>query len=377
MAYNYIYVDDVKDGLEKGVIRGLEGTGHLKILFHRPSEDWTIQIANLKEELPKANGLILDLRLNDNPNENGQYAQYRGSSVAQELRTLVKENEIKFDFPIILISANEKLVESLDPTGIDLFDACISKNTLGTDDEHSYEKLISRLISLAIGYEYLNNNAKNVISILGIEDDSIIDIRFKDKFNDILSQPVHTVARFVIKQILERPSFLIDEDYLSARLGVDQSSLGWPELLEKIKSFKYSGIFNEYYQRWWMPKIEIWWEELTAGEVNLKNMTSDIRVEILSAKLNLDLKPIIKSQKAKSSSFWTVCMITRLPIDTVDGFVVADQDNIHPWQEKRYISIEEALRPTKKDKWKDVATLEKKRLQTVKELYAKADQRNS
>lgn len=37
-------------------------------------------------------------------------------------------------------------------------------------------------------------------------------------------------------------------------------------------------------------------------------------------------------------------------IDTIDGLLIDGQDNNFPWQDKKYISIEEALRPKRKRK---------------------------
>lgn len=381
MQYEYIYIDDTFDQLELGTINGIEHGNLIKVNFFKPNK-WENLIEDLIKLFPKNQGIILDLRLNDKPygkdqNAKDQYAQYRGSTVAQELRTLAKEGVIKKDFPIILVSANDKLEESLDETSIDLFDAVISKNELGSQHGISYLDFKQLLIALSLGYLSLNEKDKKIELILNIEQLNILDTRFLNEFNKILINPVHVIVRFLKRTVLSKPSFLINEELLAARLGVSLKSEDWHNLKDNILSpFKYSGVFSDYYTRWWMPLIEEWWENSISKEENLRNLTAERRIFLLKKHLNLqNLIPCLKSEKSTSDSFWVVCKATKIPIDTIDGFLITNQDTLYPWQEKEYICIEEALRPTKIDCWKDVATIEKNRLQKLKDLYGRSEQR--
>jgi hypothetical protein len=120
----------------------------------------------------------------------------------------------------------------------------------------------------------------------------------------------------------------------------------------------------------------MWWSEIYGEDMVLRSLGASERVKLLKEKFgNLQLNVQEKSEKSKSDKFWTICKGRNIPIDTIDGFLVCDQDNSYPWQEKEYISIDEALRPKNIEKWKDIATIEKNRLQKLKDLYGKTEQR--
>jgi hypothetical protein len=377
MPYRFIYVDDTKNEIEKGTINGLQDGGEIEIEFRKPG-DWEEQINEITSRLAQSNGIILDLRLNDNPYQDNKFAQYRGSTVAQELRTLAKENKFENDFPIVLISANDNIERSLDQTSLDLFDYCINKNKIGQVDGIAFAELRTKLKWLADGYLTLNKAAKNVESILGLENASFLDSRFIDEFNKLLDKPVHVIAQFLNKQVIHRPSFLIDERYLAARLGIDQRSEHWSDLQKKfLNDYEYNGAFSNYFPRWWMHGVESFWNEKISSEYSMRNLSAKKRVDLIIEKTGLPkLTPVLRQENAKSDAFWTICKGTQVAIDTIDGFVIANQDDLFPWQEKEYVSVNEALRPSNIDRWKSVATLEKNRLQKLKDLYGKAEQRN-
>lgn len=129
MQYSYLYIDDTKDQVEQGTINALQDGGEIKIEFTGP-KDWETSLSEIAGSVDKFDGILLDLRLNLNPYEGSKYAQYRGSTVAQELRTLSKEGKFKKDFLIILISGDPELKMSLDQTSKDLFDFIVSKTHL-------------------------------------------------------------------------------------------------------------------------------------------------------------------------------------------------------------------------------------------------------
>lgn len=379
MPYKYLYIDDVKDGNEVGVINGLNNGGYLKVDFMQPKE-WDVMFNKEIDENPNPDylpqilsqydGLILDLRLYDNANDAGYTATYRGSTVAQEIRTLVKERSILKDIPIVLITANENVDTSLDETGKNLFDTIVKRSNIG-----DYEKLRGKLISLANGYEYLNQQEKTIEKLLNYDRIDTVDFRFIQDFSEIKDQPPHVVARFLSKCILDKPSFLIDSFYLSSRLGVSIESEDWEKLKEiHLKDFKYNGPFSDFDERWWMNDIENWWDE-NFKDCYLRSLTSKERSDLINEKFSLKLAPIEKTVRSSSEKFWTVCKVTKAAIDNVDGFIIAGQDNNFPWQEKEYISKDEALRPTNKDLWKDIAMIDKDRLEKLKSLLAVTEQR--
>lgn len=372
MKYRYLYIDDTRDRLEEGMINALQDKSDIEITFRGPA-DWETLIEYLKQELPNNNGIILDLRLNDNAYEDKKYAKYKGSTVAQELRSLTKEGLLK-DFPMILFSGTDKLDNYLDPTSKDLFDKIVDKTKIEQPGYFNYEDFKIKLKWLADGYTCLNSLEERTIeNIFNVDDLSLFDPRFIDYFNNLLTKPIHIVAHFLIKEVLNKPCFLINDDYLSARLGIHKQSEDWDSLLEKMSICKYTGVFSNYYNRYWMPLVNRFWQSEISADQNLRTQNVVKRVELIKEKTGLkNLNPLQKVRNSKSESFWVSCKATNVAIDTVDGFIISGQENRHPWQEPEYISLNEALRPTKEY---SVSVTEIPRLDKLKNLFEKNEQR--
>ena len=372
MPYKYLYIDDTKDDIETGTINGLQDGDEILVNFKKPS-NWENLIEELINILPEYNGIILDLRLNDNPYEDGRFAHYKGSTVAQELRSLSKENKIE-DLPIILYSGTYNIEHYLDNTSLDLFDAVVDKNKLEHPNYMTFYGFRKKLKWLSDGYEFIKKSEGNINAVLNVTDLSFIDLRFVELFQELLTKPVHIISRFLEKQVIFKPSFLIDENYLSARLGIDRNSADWIPFIDAyLKNSEYSGAFSNYYRRWWMYLVDKFWNEQISLDFPLRNISASKRIELIIQKTGFkNLQPIGKQSKSKSDSFWVVCKATNVAIDTVDGFTISGQDAKYPWQEPQYISIDEALRPTGTY---EVSTMEKPRLQKLKEVFEKNEQR--
>lgn len=371
MAYKILYIDDAQQNLEKGMINALELGNEIKITFSGPM-DWERLIEYLKVELPKHDGIILDLRLDDVPYD-GKNASYKGSTVAQELRNLTKEGKLS-DFPIILFSGTDKLDHYLDQTSKDLFDKIIDKTKIESEQYLSYSDFRNILKWLIEGYQYLKSSDRNdLLSILAIDDVSLLDTRFVDCYNLIKDKPIHITSQFFLKYIFGQPSFLITEEILAARLGVNRTSQGWAKLLNVFSSCEYKGAFSAGKPMWWMPKINRFWKENISSEFAMRSISATKRKDLLTQYTGIqELDALEKSKRSKSDSFWTVCKARKIPIDTVDGFVISGQDNKFPWQELEYICIEEALRPTMKY---SVSSLETPRLNNLKHVLEKNETR--
>ena len=120
MENKYLYIDD--DNHENAVEK-IDGflSENLKIDTVQHSNSWEEQLKYIQNHSDDIDGLILDLKLDDCLNENKKRATFRGSTLAQEIRSRQKENLIK-QMPIILFSANDKVKSSLEKAGIDIFD---------------------------------------------------------------------------------------------------------------------------------------------------------------------------------------------------------------------------------------------------------------
>lgn len=371
MAYRILYVDDAQQELEKGMINALKLSGDIEITFSGP-KDWEDLIKYLTVQLPNHDGIILDLRLDDIPYE-GKNASYKGSTVAQELRNLTKEGKLS-DFPIVLFSGTDKLEHYLDQTSKDLFDRIIDKTKIESEEYLSYSDFRNILKWLVDGYSFLKDIDRNdLLTVLSIDDVTLLDTRFVDAYNLIKDKPIHITSQFFLKYMLGQPSFLINEEILASRLGVKRTSIGWKKLLNKFSSCKYEGAFSEGLDNWWMPKVSRFWKEYISTEFNIRNISAIKRVALLTEKLGVEgLEAIEKSTRSKSDSFWTICKARKIPIDTIDGFVISGQDNKFPWQELEYICTEEALRPTMNC---SISSLEISRLTNLKSVLEKNETR--
>jgi len=368
MEIQFLYIDDDKVQTSKEKIQGFEQKGRLTIVPNQHKGTWEEQLKFIKGNENSMNGLILDLRLDDFPNEETKYANFRGTSLAQEIRTRQKETALK-SFPIVLFSANDKLEQSLENSGKDLFDICIDKSKVNTD---TFTIITPRLISLAEGYISLKDN-KDISKILNIDVD-LIDERFVSELTQLLNNPIHIISQFIIYELIEKQGLLINEQVLAARLGIDiENSQDWEKVKEFLSVTKYTGVFSEGWQRWWMPLVEKWWEETAKAESYLRSTPATERVETIKNNLQLEnLKPAKRIDKADSEEFWTVCKGYNKPLDPVDGLIIEGQEKLYPWQEPEYVSIDAALKSKNKDGvWKNVAKLEEEYLKELQETYKK------
>ena len=176
---------------------------------------------------------------------------------------------------------------------------------------------------------------------------------------------------FILRELINKQGLLIDEEVLAARMGIDKdSSEDWSILLEIINSTKYTGVFSEGWQRWWMPLIEEWFESITTD--NWRSLSARERVEIITKKTGLSrLTFAEKINKSTSDEFWTVCQGYHTPIDTIDGLIIDGQENLYPWQEPLYVSIEAALKRKNKQYWGDIAEVEKEYFEKLIKRYKK------
>lgn len=369
MEILFLYIDDDTIQTSKEKVQGFEQQNRLKIVPNQHKGTWEEQLKFIKENETSMNGLILDLRLDDFPNEETKYADFRGTSLAQEIRTRQKETAFK-SFPIVLFSANDKLEQSLENSGKDLFDICIDKSKVNTS---TFKIITPRLVSLAEGYMYLKDN-KDIPNILNIDVD-LIDERFVAELAQLLNNPIHIISQFIVCELIEKQGLLIDEQVLAARLGIDtDNSQDWDRIKDSLSSTKYKGVFCEGWQRWWMPLVEKWWSDTVQAKTYLRSTPATDRVEAIKNALTLEkLQSAKKIDKADSEEFWTVCKGYFRPLDPVDGLVIEGQEKLYPWQEPEFVSIDAALKSKNKDNvWKNVSKLEEEHLKGLQEIFKKA-----
>jgi hypothetical protein len=371
MAFKYLYIDDNSEANAKGIITGLQKEKEMSIDFDNPKGDWEEERKRVESaDFKGYSGLILDLNLEETPNQNKAISLYKGSSLAQEIRNLSKAGAVK-EIPIVLLSATINIDKYFDRTNEDLFDLIVPREKL--NDAELFISMRQKLISLSIGYELISKckNENNNLTELFKSTLEKENLRFVGEMKVVIENPAHIISNFVIKNLLTRTGILIPEDILATRLGIDCSkSEDWQKVLEKLEKQNYKGVFYEGWNRWWMSGIEYWWTFELGIENSLRATKASQKVELLKEKLGLnELVPLEKAEKSKSESFWTNCIGSGIAIDTVDGLLMGGQDAFFPWQDKSYVSIGEALKPVGKENWKRLSPSEEYKLELLKKQY--------
>lgn len=315
-------------------------------------------------------GLILDLLLHQTANEQGEKANYRGTTLAQHLRTLGTEGTLK-EFPIVLWSDANKLKRAYDSdaSAHDLFDMACRKEDLV--EEEARTRAARRLESLVTGYATIRQfraSTDRLHRFLGLESVGTLDPRI-DEFFSIQGKrpPIHEYARFVLKELLLVQGVLIDEQVLAARLGVDtETSSDWNRLKDLLDSSKYQGVFKEGWPRWWASDIEVWWRSLDDAVPVLRSTPASERVRLIDEHTGLQaLSAAQPVAEGYSTAYWTVCQATRKPLDPRDGLII-DRPSARLWQDKLYVSLEAELNRDRQLKGLRLDLLDKERLPRLK-----------
>ncbi len=329
MAYKILYYEDKESGSIKADLENLGFEVDIE-----KCEDTKISIDALKANNHDA--YLMDYRLTDG---NGLID---APALAGIIRTESGKDEFKINAPIFMITDESglKIVNSAQREQ-DLFDYVMTKDLFRENKQKTGELIVSFIKA----YRRVQESGFEVPSILGIDKKEIglLDYRFE---RDLLSKSrdVFGITHFTLNYIVRSIGTLIGPDILAARLGVkiDQEQPAWGTLMEILTPCRYEGIFKDFYSRWWMRKIEEWWEREFEGIGRLRSLEAKQRVELLNEKYGLNLLAAEPLAKEDSTKFWTMCFAKHIPLDPSDGFVIDDVTR-REWEEPMYISLEGAL----------------------------------
>ena len=380
MEYKYLYIDDDPDAEDAESLFADEfGEDSLVTKFSKSIAEWDKQQEKLEEET--YDGIMVDLNLNDQRPPTDDQAKYSGTEIAQRLRT----KSITNAWPVVLYSANANIDFWTENKKSGLFDMCISK------DWNNKKSFAIKLYSLAKAYKIIQNKEINfecdnpdIIKeeinkynkqLFVIDDLDKINKPFADYLQQISSNPTYIIAQFILNEFICKQGILIDEEVLAARLGIDKdASSDWNIVLEKLDFAKYKGIFSEGWPRWWMFKIEKWWNGELKCEDYLISTPAEERVTVIKEILKVyNITPAKPLPKAESDLFWTVCKGFHKPLDPVDGLVIQGQENLFSWQETEYVSIEAALIKKNHKEWNKIAAIEQYHFEKIRKFYEKED----
>lgn len=345
MDTRYIYLDDESDEIIGPHIDRVRSHGNIEIKLIHPASVG-MDIDKLIKIMEDFDGLILDWRLDIFKwDENDRRFLLRAASLAQELRTRATENLIR-DIPIVLWSTEDKLEQSYygDNTSQDLFDYVYKKELVS---DYS-SQIHGEMISLSRGYNQITEiitKDKNSLSTVLQTNTESLDIRLVDRFKN-KKIPTHRYAKFILRELIERPGILIEEKLLAARLGIDvEKSSDWEKLLGLFPpESKYSGPFSDSWPRWWSNIIEKeWWKSLNKEFPPLSSLPAQERIRILREVTGFnDLVAAIPINDSYGTKFYTLCEYYQKPLDPIDGIII-EEDDPSPWQNRRYLSLDAAL----------------------------------
>jgi hypothetical protein len=331
MAYKILYIEDLDPG---SIIHDLNNHG-FEVKHYVPK--------NFEETVKEVNSydlLLFDFRLTETT------AIFDAPTIAQTLRTINSDNHR--DIPIVLISSETKISDYYkDLTSQDLFDLSLTKDTL----LNNLEKYSLRFSSLINAYKTISTEKFDVVKCLNLSKGQAknLDYRIVEKLNrDMFSSDIFAFSSFILNNLIQTIGPLFGEDVLSARLGISKTSEDWEKLKSHFDSFKYNGIFSNSYNRWWSDGLINWWKDNNEGKNTLRKLNAEQRLKKITEITGLSLVAQEPTKYAKSTSYWTICKETHLPIDPLDGLELHKKDLLD-WQEKEYLSIQAGLEPQKFD----------------------------
>ncbi|MDZ7818231.1 MAG: hypothetical protein U5K55_06280 [Aliarcobacter sp.] len=254
----YLYIDDEKDKAET-YIESLEEKGELEIDFQQAQ---TLDKAILLQNLKNYQGVLLDLRTDQEYDKDGNISDFTGAEWGQHLRVLSTNGELKNDLPIVLFSTDVKLQQTYfrDLTSNNIFDRFLSKDKTPSNAQ-------KKLISLANGYKDISKE-KEFSNLLKI-DISNLDPRIFSRFIGVSDIPTHEYAQMILKDLIYAKGVLVNEKYLAARLGIDKdTSSDWARIKEIFDAAKYKGVFSDGWERWWMFIVDKIFNEISGTYLN-------------------------------------------------------------------------------------------------------------
>lgn len=367
MAYKVLYIDDENEDRSQAYADGLSSLGLIEITIKKPTSFETLR-DELVDEQSNIDALILDLRLDGNQ-QGERVAKYTAPILATGIRShCLIEDGFKKEFPIFLISSKDNLKKYFDSdtSSHDLFDYTFTKATVGNEGD-AYEKIIA---SITEAYRIIDEGKTDFSKILRHSTIQDIENRiFTSKLLTGEGTTISEISQYIFNEIINKSGILVDENILAARLGIDlEKSDDWSKLLELLQDFKYSGVFCNAFERWWFNGIMDWWNDNFPNKLLIR-LNAEERVNLLKEKFDLQeihvAEPIAKTTSTK---FWTVCQAYQKPLDPKDGFLV-DGNELKPWQDKKYISLESILERDAKEKGFVIHPEEKERFEDIKQEY--------
>lgn len=231
-----------------------------------------------------------------------------GLALASVLRRHVQEEE---NPPTAFVILTGRIEDLAGPVPGEYRNHALARiNNLEWVFEKSSPDVVRQVMSLGQAVEQLphtwsNEEGRSRINLLKLLGEEPADDEDVAVIEDVLRclPPLHeisewshgiTVLRWLLHRILPYPSFLLNTQYLAARLGLSDTSLAQEfkdtasPLRAGLAGCEYTGILRDFDgPRWWRSKIELFlWENLSGRASDL-----DAVRQFVTAKAQKDLAP--------------------------------------------------------------------------------------
>ncbi len=298
----------------------------LQLSFRLPAdlEEFAQQLFNQQPAI-----LVMDYRLDQVADEQGQTRRYKASALTQQLRDLATEHPMH-DCPIVLHSAEDKLRDFYRPdqTAHDLFDDIITK-----DGQKNIEEIRRRLVGLAQGYIDLiavdRQYEARQLDLLGLTASQHSFVDHQDVQSQLRAAQVpHVMAQFLLKKLIGRNALLLDEPNVLARAGIRSDSPARARLCDALRTggAEYTGVFASFRPRWWRTAVDDLLETWLGGTAS--RFTAEQRAIKLSEALNHPFEAAHSTWSGSAQERFThACAVCAHPTHVAHSVAVLDVGN--------------------------------------------------
>ena len=119
-------------------------------------------------------------------------------------------------------------------------------------------------------------------------------------------------------------------------------------IVSALSDYKFRGVANECFPRWWARGIEQWWQDTIGGTLPLAGTEIEQRVELLSKSFNR-VVPLTMPKGSMGKRPWRYCLLSKeqrhelIPVDPARGVKIKPRSPIPTWLDPLYASLGAAL----------------------------------
>ncbi len=247
-----VFVDD--NEADREIAQRLTSSG-LATIAVVPTGDLRELQAMILDSLPGTgpNVVIMDYRLDDRQNGDGEVFGHRAGALAANLR------EHRSELPIVLLTTEVNKVQSVEsnPAISHLFDLVVLKSSVAT--ERDRRAIVESIVDLAIGFEELRGMSHDgagwyeVASALGmVESERRI---FVAEWPDPEPSGFSGLTNAILRGILaDRPGMLLPVADAAARASLSIEDM--EAFLVEVPHLMYGGPFSKLSRRVWRSRLE-------------------------------------------------------------------------------------------------------------------------